>query len=183
MRSKLDKILARQSLARKQVSDEKKEAQRIEKKLDALAEAQSLAQVVAQKVQTEAHSQVAQIVTRCLKIFDEPYEFRINFNRKRGRTEAGLIFVRDGVEVDPLSASGGGVVDVAAFALRLACLALSRPRSRHLLLLDEPFRFVSASYRGRIRILLEGLARDLGIQIVMISHDPALHSGALLSLD
>lgn len=154
-----------------------------EKKVDELTEALSIIQSVAQVVQTKVHNQLGGVVTRCLEaVFDDPYEFKLLFEQKRGRTEARLAFVRDGVQVDPLTASGGGVVDVAGFALRLACLMLTRPRMRPLVVLDEPFRFVSVEYRQRIRELLEGLADDLGIQFIMVTHMEDLKIGEVISL-
>ena len=123
------------------------------------------------------------MVSRCLEaVFDEPYEFHLNFELKRGRTEARLSFVRDGVEVDPLTASGGGVVDVAAFALRLSCLMLAQPPLRRLLVMDEPFKYVSEEYRERIRVLLETLATEMGVQFVMVTHITELKTGTVIEL-
>jgi len=155
-----------------------------EDEMDAAEEAVSIAQVVAKTVQEDAHTRISGVVTRCLAtVFDEPYEFHIRFERARGRTEARLVFVRDGQEIDPLEASGGGVVDVAAFALRESCLMLSRPARRRAVLLDEPFKFVSADRRGRVRAMLEGLAADLGTQFIMITHIDELRCGKVIELD
>lgn len=145
----------------------------------------SLAQAVAEDIQQQAHNQIAGVVSRCLSaVFDRPYEFRINFERKRGRTEAALTFARDGFEIDPVSGAGGGVVDVTAFALRVACLALIRPRPRQFLALDEPFKFVSErkEYRQRVAQLLDTMATELGIQILMVTHDPTLQIGKVIEV-
>lgn len=161
-------------------------------RLEALAEqyeagvvAQQIVQQVAQEVQNVVHRRISGIVTRCLAaVFDDQaYEFRIDVDIKRGRTEARMLFVRDGVEVDPLTASGGGVVDVASFALRLAALCLSRPPRRKLLVLDEPFRFVSAGYRDKVRDLLLVLSEELEVQIIMVTHDVALRVGTVVHLE
>jgi len=85
------------------------------------------------------------------------------------------------LEVDPLSAAGGGVVDIAALALRLSCLLLARDRSR-VLILDEPLRFLSTGHQDRIRSLLEQLSRDLRVQIVMVLHDEGLRIGRVIDL-
>ena len=81
-----------------------------------------------------------------------------------------------------MSASGGGVVDVAAFALRLSCLMLSKPPLRRLLVLDEPFKFVSAEHRDRIQTLLRTLAEEMRIQILMVTHIEQLVTGDVLEL-
>ena len=146
-------------------------------------DAQEIVQAVAETVQEEAHKRIAGVVSRCLEtVFDEPYRFNINFERARGRTEAHLVFIRGEHTVNPIDASGGGVVDVAAFALRLASIMLARPPKRRLVILDEPFKFVSAEYKDRIRMMLEGLSEDLGVQFVMITHDEALCCGRILEV-
>lgn len=150
----------------------------------AAEEAQQITQAIAETVQEEAHDRIAGVVSRCLAaVFDDPYEFKINFERARGRTEARLVFVRDGMAVNPIDASGGGVVDVAAFALRLSCLMLSRPARRRVMVLDEPFRFVSADYRARVRAMLEGLAKDLGVQFIQVTHISELAIGHVVNVD
>jgi len=147
-------------------------------------EAQKVLQAVAQTVQQQAHDRIAGVVTRCLEaVFpDDPYEFKILFEQKRGRTEARLVFMRRGHEVDPLTASGGGAVDVAAFALRVSCIMLSKPPVRRILFLDEPFRFVSVKYRDRVRRMLEALADDLKMQFVFSTHMPELRTGEIIQL-
>lgn len=146
-------------------------------------EAQILAQIVAQKVQEEAHNQIASVVTKCFEaVFDDPYTFEIIFEKKRGRTEASLIFKKDGLEFDPLTSTGGGVVDVAAFALRLSCLMLSKPALRKILIMDEPFKFVSHEFRNRIRILLETLSKDMGVQFIMVTHIDELKTGNVIEI-
>jgi hypothetical protein len=140
-------------------------------------------QLLAQGVQQKAHSKIAGVVTKCLSsVFDDPYEFNIIFDRKRGSTEARLRFTRRGLDVDPLTASGGGMVDVAAFALRVACLILSRPRLSRVLVLDEPFRFVSEQYQDNVRSMMEQLSEEMGIQIIMITHNENLATGEIIEL-
>lgn len=147
-------------------------------------DAQEILQRVAQAVQQQAHNRISEVVSSCLRaVFpDDPYEFKIVFERKRGKTEANLRFTRRGLDVDPLTASGGGVVDVASFALRVACLVLHRPRLSRLVVLDEPFKFVSADYRENVRGMLEELSQDLKLQIVMVSHIEELEAGKVIQL-
>ena len=145
--------------------------------------AQALVQAVVQHVQQQVHQRIASVVCRALEaVFDDPYEFRIRFEQKRGRTEACLIFARGGMEIDPLTASGGGPVDVASFALRLSCLLLHRPPLARVIVLDEPFKFVSAEYRDRLRELLVALSEEMKVQIIMVTHIPELQVGQVVRL-
>jgi len=145
---------------------------------DYFLEARRIIQAVAQSIQQSVHGKIASVVSRCLSsVFDEPYEFKINFVQKRGRTEAELVFIRNGIEVDPMTASGGGVIDVASFALRLACLMLTRPAPRKVIVLDEPFKFLSEEYRGRVREMLLELSESMEIQFIMVTHLRELSCG------
>lgn len=180
---KLDRLVAECDHAQRQVADEEAALAKAVVHVQACEKAQCIVQAVAEAVQEAAHQQIACVVTRCLKaVFgDEGYEFQIEFVRKRGRTEANLYFVRDGLQLG-MEAVGGGVVDVAAFALRLASLALSLPRRRKLLIADEPFRFVSKEYRPQVKALLETLAEEMGLQIVMVTHSPDLVCGKVIEI-
>lgn len=147
-------------------------------------EAQGIVQAVAETIQEEAHDRIAGVVSMCLDtVFEDPYEFRINFERARGRTEARMVFVREGQELSPMEASGGGVVDVASFALRLSCLMLARPAVRRCVVLDEPFKFVSVDRRPHVRHMLEKLSLDLGVQFIMVTHIDELRCGHIVEID
>jgi len=161
----------------------KHEAKQTKQSCENTLEARRVLQAVAQSIQQMIHARIATVVSRCLSaVFDEPYEFRIKFVQKRGKTEAELVFVRNGMEIDPLTASGGGVVDVASFALRLASLMLTRPAPRKLIVADEPFRFLSAEYRGRIREMLLELSEQMGIQFVIVTHVRELECGKVIRI-
>lgn len=189
MLSELKEMLAEKRLDYTQtVAMLKEEKSRLEKayiKLENVEKSRVIIQEVAQRIQAEAIGQITSIVSKGLQtVFDEPYTFKINFEKKRGRTEASMVFERDGLELDPLSASGGGVIDVAAFTLRIACLVLSRPSVRPLLILDEPFKHVSAAngYLEKVPVLLESLAEDFGIQIIMVTHIDELKVGKIIEV-
>jgi DNA repair exonuclease SbcCD ATPase subunit len=170
-------------LARQSVRAEMKELSRSEEAVTTAIGAQTLLSGLAKAVQQKAHKRIASVVSSCLSaVFDEPYEFRINFEQKRGRTEAQLKFYRDGHELDPMEAAGLGTVDVASFALRAVCLVLHRPRLRRLLVLDEPFKFVSEEYQPAVRSMLEQLSRDLDLQIVMVTHNKEYETGKIIKL-
>jgi len=146
-------------------------------------EAQDILQQLAQAVQQQVHERLAEVVSSCLAaVFDDPYVFKIQFERRRGKTEADLKFVRRGMEVDPMEAAGGGVVDVAAFALRISCMMLLRDRLSPIVVLDEPFRFVSSQYQDAVRSLLEELHQKLGVQIIQITHNERLVTGDVIHL-
>ncbi len=182
LRTKTESLRTEYKVAKLTVAAEEEELARLTKRLGGAEEAQKILQVVAQSIQQRAHEQIASVVTKCLEaVFDDPYEFRIIFEQKRGRTEARLAFFRGTNEIDdPLDGSGGGVVDVAAFALRLACLVLARPPLRRVLILDEPFKWVSEEYRPRVVALLHQLAEELDVQFILVTHIPEFQTGTII---
>jgi len=183
IRERINKLQARLEISKEAVKGRLSDLSDAEDYLDAATESRDIIQRVGQAVVAEAHNRLAGVVSKCLEaVFDEPYEFKIVFEKKRGQTEARLVFCRDGLEVNPLDASGGGVVDVAAFALRLSCIMLRRPPVRRLIVLDEPFKFVSSEFRPRVRQMLDNLSRKMDIQIIMVTHIPELVTGNVVQL-
>lgn len=152
--------------------------------LSAALDAQTLIQKVASRIQTEAHSRIASVVCRCLQtVFPEKgYGFAIHFDRKAGRTQARMVFTKDGEEANPLEEDSGGVVDVAAFGLRLACLLLSSPRQRKFLCLDEPFRCVAGKNLAAAAQLVEVMSKELGVQFLIVTHEENLQVGRVVQI-
>jgi putative thiamine transport system ATP-binding protein len=68
-------------------------------------------------------------------------------------------------ERDPATLSGGQKARVA-----LVRTLLSNPRA---LLLDEPFSKLDASLRAQVRDWVFGAARDTGLPVLLVTHDPA----------
>jgi len=151
--------------------------------LAASREAVFVGQEIARDIQQRAHDKIASVVTRCIQtVFEEDIDFRIVFEAKANRTEAKLVFVKDGMEINPLDESGGGLVDVAAFALRLACLMLSQPAKRRTMILDEPFRFLSKEYRPKMRDLIWTLAKEMECQFVIVTHITEMQIGTVIEI-
>jgi ABC-type glutathione transport system ATPase component len=200
MNPKLQRLLAQRDHLQRSIEEERSRKEQQETKLSNLLTVQNLFQEAAEAVQQTAHAQVASVVTRCLQaVFGKyqplkndqglgygygygegSYEFQIEFSQKRGKTEAELLLVKNGHKINPPEECGGGVTDVLAFALRLACLMLSRPRKRKFLTLDEPFKHLSADYRESVRELLETLSEEMGIQILMVTHTDELQVGKVI---
>jgi len=184
-REKVDDLLDELKAVERCCSDERQKLIDAEDYLTFAEEAQQVAQQIAEQVQQRAHKQIAGVVSRCLEtvFFDEDYGFYIRFDKKRGRTEAVLILTKDEHEVeDPLNGDSGAVCEMAGFALRLSCLVLAKPSLRRLIVMDEPFKSMSAEYWENTRLLLEGLSKDFGIQIIMVTHNPKLQTGKVIEL-
>lgn len=156
---------------------------RVTEEVSSFEEAQVVLQAVAEELQNRAHRRISKVVTRCLAaVFEEPYEFEIRFEQKRGKTEARLILRRNGEEyAEPVNEVGGGVLDVAALALRLSVVAASRPIRRRLFVLDEPWSNVRGrENRERTGRLLKVLSDEFGVQWIVNTDIPDYRAGKIV---
>ena len=137
--------------------------------------ARAIMQLVAKETQEQLEYKISELVSLGLSaIFDNPYELVLNYEIKRGKTEADLLFKRGENVVKPMLASGGGAVDVAAFGLRVAIWSLKSPRSRNTIVLDEPTKHLSKGkneYSEKFGKLLSELSKRMGIQFIIVTHD------------
>lgn len=183
IRKKVNTILSDYNHARKVVIEEKTRLRDAKILLDEEQQAQHFFQLVAQGVQQLAIGQIASVISKCLQsvFFDEEIEFRVNFNRARGKTEAELAIVREGHEIEPKD-DAGGVIAVSSLASRLTSLSLKRPAGRKLLILDEPLIHLSREYIPAAKELLISLAEDFSLQIIMVTHIRGLEIGKVVEM-
>jgi len=106
-------------------------------------------------------------------IFDEPYKLKVNFIEKRGKTEVELLFVKRDLEFPPIGSAGGGAIDIASLALRIAYWSMRQDtKVRPLLLLDEPFsRLKGEDANKRALAIVQEISQKLGLQIITVSDE------------
>jgi predicted ATPase len=135
-------------------------------------EADCILKEVAVSIQKAVHEAVSKLVTKCLQtVFEEPWEFHFDFRESYNKIGTFYYLKKDDLIIDDLlNTTGGGVVDIVSFGLRVAAVMLKQPKTRKLLVLDEPFRFLSEAYRPNIANLLKELSMELDMQIIMVTH-------------
>lgn len=186
IRKQTDQLLSKREFVTKQLSLEKLTLEETKQSLEHKIEAQQNLQSIAEAFQAKVHSKISSGVTRALKTVFGPnsYEFKIEFKRARGKTEAKLKFLKNGEEFDPKEEDAGGAIDVAAFALKVSCLMLTRPRLRRLIVSDEPFKYVNGEvYQERLAEFIQILAKEKNIQFVIVSDDSWLKIGRTVELE
>lgn len=156
--------------------DIKSNAGRIEhllKHKEDLESAQAIIQLIAQATQQELQYHINELVSLSLAaVFDDTYTFEVDFVQRRNQTEADLWFVREGERINPLYATGGGPIDVAAFALRVSLWSLRKNRSRAILVLDEAAQHIKGDDANiKFIQMVKGLSERLGIQVIMVSDE------------
>lgn len=137
--------------------------------------AKEVIRAVGIETQKQLQYHISDITSLALSaVFDDPYTLEVEFIQRRNKTECDIFFVRNGNRVDPLSASGGGAVDVASFALRIASWSLQRPHTSNTIILDEPMRFVSEDLKDKASQMIKEVSDRLGIQFIIVTHEPKL---------
>lgn len=161
---------------------------KIKKEIAYSEKAQSIIQAVARSTQSELEYRITEPVSLALQsIYDNPYKMVADFQiTGRGTTECNLFFERNGNLIKPVDnyggATGGGPIDVASLSLRIGSWSLAQPRSRPVLILDEPFKFLDKKkiqgsetttmhLAGQfLRSITKPPPKGLGLQIILISH-------------
>lgn len=143
------------------------------KSLESHEQARKVVQEVALKTQEGLQYHISEIVTLAMSgVFDNPYELVTRFVQRRNKTECDLIFKRDDVEYSPMDDTGGGSLDVAAFALRVASYTMKVPRGNNVLILDEPFKHLKGQIENRRALnMVREISKKLNIQIIMVSDE------------
>lgn len=147
--------------------------------LDNVIKARVVVQAVAKATQQKIEFHISNLVTMALaSVFPEPYEFKLEFVERRNSTEADCIFIKNENRInDILSYGGGGVADVANFALIISLWALKK--TRPVFVQDEPDKFLhSPLYQERASQMIKMLCEKLGIQIIIVSDQPGIIAAA-----
>ena len=169
----LNQAKGQKALLEKQQQSARTLLEQAQNRSDAIDIAQTIIQQVARDTQEKLRYHIQDIVQLALDAcFPDQYEFQVNFEIKRGRTEASLTLLKDGNPMNPMNANGGGIVDITSFALRLAAWSLSK--TDNVIIMDEPFRFLSRDLHPRAGEILKELSKKLGLQIIMVTHSEEL---------
>ena len=170
MRDKLNQAKGKRKLLQDQLEALLQVKASNEKYYNDCLKAREVAQEVATSTQVKIEFHISNLVTMALaSVFPDPYDFRLQFVQRRNKTEADLIFSKGDNETDDiLNSGGGGVSDVASFALRIALWSIKKTRSTFIL--DEPFKFLhNPVYQEKASEMIKEISRKLGIQIIMVS--------------
>jgi len=177
LRKKLDEHIGQRNLIIKQLNTVGERLASAEQDKLYTEKARVVIQTVAEQTQKQIEYHISNLVSLALaSVFPDPYDFKVQFTSRRNKTEADLLFVKNGNEGDPTSVSGGGPLDVASFAL-LSFIRTIIP-TRPTLILDEPFRFVSRDLQYKCAEMVKMISRKLNVQIIMVSHIPELIENA-----
>jgi len=160
---------------------EQDEAQLEEKLLDLEnhQKARTIVQIVAEQTQKQIEYHISNLVSLALaSVFPEPYEFKVSFIQRRNKTECDLLFIKNEKSTDDiLFTGGGGVADIASFALKIALWSIKK--TRPVMLVDEPTKYLhSLISQEKTSELFKMISDELKVQIILISDQEAMVKAA-----
>jgi hypothetical protein len=165
----VDQLIIKRDIAHRSLNRKRVKYRALSRYLEDVHTARSLIQLAAQITQEDLEFHVSNLVSSALySVFPKPYDFITRFVKRRNTTECDMFFHRDGSEMEPEFASGGGPLDVGSFASRLSQLTLEEMTL--LLLLDEPFKNLSRNLIHNVCEMLITLKKKLGVQFIIVTH-------------
>ena len=169
LRRKLDTALVQRESLQTQIDETQMSLGLSEQRVEKSLKAREVITHVAKQTQGRLELQLSELVSMCLAtVFPDPYGFKVVFEQRRNTLECDLFLEKDGELFKPIDSTGGGVLDILAFGLRVALWSL-RP-GRPTFILDEPAKFLSPDLHDKFSMLCKELCDKLKIQIIMVSH-------------
>jgi DNA repair exonuclease SbcCD ATPase subunit len=175
LKSHYDELVGQKNQIEKDLQKYKDSYTDSKRELRKYEQAKEIVKKVSIQTQQQLQYHIGDITSLALEsVFEDPYKLEINFEERRNKTECDIFFVREGEKIDPLLASGGGAVDIAAFALRIASWSLQIDKSRNIIILDEPMKNISEEYKEKVSQMIKDVSKKLNIQFIIITHEPKL---------
>lgn len=181
MRKSLERKKGRHLELKRRIVKIKRDIRNVQRNLDASQEALIVIQIIARKTQNHLEYHLSDLASAGMAaVFADPYELEVEFNTKRNQVETDMWFTRDGRRFNPKKC-GGGARDIAALTLQFSIAAIQSSKTRPLMLLDEPLKWLKGRDLPRlgsqmIKEISEKL--DPPLQIIMVSHSPELIKSA-----
>ena len=174
--SRVDRLRGQVSLVETQVDSHAAELNMLTLNLDRESSALGVLQAIEQAWSKGFEQTLAETVSEGLSlVFGEPLALQVTSEFQRGQSAVTFSLLQhDNEATDIMEAEGGSVVNVASFLLRVLLLMAIRPSLRKTIILDEPFTGISMEHIPAAAKLLRKLVDESGLQIIMVTHEPAL---------
>ena len=179
LRTRLERQRGKKIQIEATIATKEESLQTLQRQFKRHEKAREIIRTVGLQTQQQLQFHISDVTSLALEsVFNDPYQLKVDFVQRRNKTECDLLFIKGDSEMDPLTASGGGAVDVAAFALRIASWSMAHPRTRATIILDEPLRFLSADNQEKASRMIKELSQRLGLQFIIVTHESVLASYA-----
>lgn len=173
--TRVNKLVGSKQAYEKSIVSKEKQLDECNERVAVAQEAKNFLMEAIMFTQENFRKKVESLVTMAVRsIFPErDFEFVLDSVLKKNRYEYIPKIREDGRLYLPKDEKGGSMIDTLSLALRPIMWSLQNPRSRNLLVLDEPLKWMGRRTDMGGRILKE-LAGRLGFQLIIITHSTDL---------
>lgn len=128
---------------------------------------------VARLTQEQAKARIEKLITIAIRSVYDDRDFTFHLLSGENRNQM-IPMIKEGEdEYNPKDELGGGIIDIISFASRVILWSMENPRSLPVFILDEPFKWTGILME-RAGLMLKQLSRELGFQVILVSHDDDL---------
>lgn len=161
-----------------QLKDSQSALAETSQQIEDLSAARELAMKASLVAQQQVKARFEKLATAALQWIyrDQDLSLKVELGQRGSNPTLNFLIKTGDIELDPLSSTGGGVVQVLALVLRLAVLEALHVRGP--LLLDEPLSQLSRNYQERAGEFLNQYSARTGRQILLVSHSPEILTAA-----
>ena len=169
IKDRLNKLTIKKLTDEELLNQRKQRLEEIRIETETLLKSQAVLQEVAKEVQSQLSLKIDSIVNMGLRaLFGDEYEFKLCYVSARGKTEVEFNLYQNGKLIDPMNQSGGGLVDLICFCLRVAVFTLTK--TDNVIVMDEGLKFLSKGFRNKAAELIHTLSERLGLQFIEVTH-------------
>lgn len=172
--ARLEQAKANKKLIQTQIKETQKSLAIKHLYVENLIKARYILSEVARLTQENFQAKVEGLITMAIRsVFDRDFQFKLMLERKRNKLECRPVIIENEHEYSPEKDMGGGLVDIISFAWRIVLWSMEKPRSRNVIVLDEPMKNMGdlVTLGGK---MLKEISEKLGIQLIVITHDQEL---------
>lgn len=171
---RFEQAKTKKELIESQIETKGKTIKQTKIKVDNFIKARYVLAEVARLTQENFQTKVENLITLAIQsVFDRDFKFKLHLERKRNKLECRPVIIENEHEYSPENDMGGGLIDIISFAWRIVLWSMERPRSRNVIVLDEPMKNMG-DLIGLGGKMLKEISSKLGFQLIIITHDQEL---------
>jgi hypothetical protein len=145
------------------------------KRIEILEKSRALIMEIGKATQEQVKQYIEDTVTLALQsVYGHLYKFIVKFEyNKRDQLETYFFLDKGGKLLElRKNTTGGGVVDVCAFSIRMVVWVLDdETPSPPIMIMDEPFKNVSAKFIPSVSEMVKKVSDMLEIQFIIVTHN------------
>lgn len=172
-------VKAKRNLLRENFDENKKKIEVLRTSVEDLVKARWVITEVQRLTQEKFKDKFENLISLAIQnVYDRPITFHLEFERKRNQMECSIslketVNGKERIFSDIEYDVGGGMIDIISFVSRIVLWNLEKPRSRNVIILDEPMKNMGKLIDIGGQILRE-ISHKLKFQLIIVTHDQAL---------